>query len=87
MLAKECFVVLSEYVILLLSGVVHEDLRLFLDTHLPRSQKKRKSLLGVGDSKIAAPLADELGISCQHSGVVPEILRGRRMTSTLYVNP
>ena len=58
------------------SGVIHEDLRLFLETHIPKSGKKKKSILGVSDSKIAAPISEELGLSCQHTGVVPEIIRG-----------
>lgn len=57
-------------------GVVHEDLKLFIETNVPKGSKKEKSILGVGDSKIAAPIAEDCGISCQHTGVVPEIIRG-----------
>ncbi|KAF6088809.1 NOP56 ribonucleoprotein [Phyllostomus discolor] len=58
-------------------GVVHEDLRLFLETHLPA--KKKKVLLGVGDPKIGAAIQEELGYNCQTGGVIAEILRGVRL--------
>ena len=62
----------------LLSGVMHEDLHLFLDTNLPESSKKRKKIqLGVADSKIGAAIQEALGASCQSGGVVNEILRGK----------
>lgn len=59
----------------LLSGVVHADLKLFLETNLPRSGKK-KAVLGVSDAKIGAALQEEFSISIQTSGVVAEITRG-----------
>ncbi|KAG3262956.1 nucleolar protein 56 isoform X1 [Ictidomys tridecemlineatus] len=58
-------------------GIVHEDLRLLLETHLP--SKKKKVLLGVGDPKIGAAIQEELGYNCQTGGVVAEILRGVRL--------
>ncbi|XP_036275219.2 nucleolar protein 56 isoform X1 [Pipistrellus kuhlii] len=58
-------------------GIVHEDLRLFLETYLPT--KKKKVLLGVGDPKIGAAIQEELGYSCQTGGVIAEILRGVRL--------
>ncbi|OBS57309.1 hypothetical protein A6R68_11568 [Neotoma lepida] len=48
-------------------GVVHEDLRLLLETYLP--SKKKKVLLGVGDPKIGAAIQEELGYNCQTGGV------------------
>ncbi|KAJ8380750.1 hypothetical protein SKAU_G00015280 [Synaphobranchus kaupii] len=60
-------------------GVVHADLKLFLETNLPPAGKKKKTLLGVGDAKIGAALQEELGFSCQTGGVVAEILRGVRL--------
>jgi hypothetical protein len=56
------------------SGVVHADLRLFLETNMPES--KKKAMLGVSDSKIGAALQEELSFSIQTGGVVVEILRG-----------
>ncbi|XP_062430840.1 nucleolar protein 56 isoform X2 [Rhea pennata] len=58
-------------------GVLHEDLRLLLETHMPA--KKRKALLGVADAKIGAAILEELGYQCQTGGVVAEILRGIRL--------
>ncbi|XP_056659572.1 nucleolar protein 56 isoform X1 [Monodelphis domestica] len=58
-------------------GILHEDLRLFLETNMPA--KKKKALLGVGDPKIGAAIQEELGYPCQTGGVVAEILRGVRL--------
>lgn len=58
-----------------LAGVVHADLKLFLETNLPQSGKK-KSVLGVSDGKIGAALQEELSSSIQTGGVVAEITRG-----------
>ncbi|XP_029006058.1 nucleolar protein 56 [Betta splendens] len=59
-------------------GVVHADLKLFLETNLPRSGKK-KAVLGVSDAKIGAALQEEFSISIQTGGVVAEITRGVRL--------
>ncbi|KAM9525344.1 nucleolar protein 56-like isoform 1-T1 [Salvelinus alpinus] len=59
-------------------GVVHADLKLFLETNLPIGGKK-KAMLGVGDAKIGGALQEELGLSIQTGGVVSEILRGVRL--------
>ena len=56
--------------------MLHEDLRLFVETNIPKSKKKHKVTLGVCDAKIGAAISEELGVSCQHTGVVPEIVRG-----------
>ncbi|NXS58022.1 NOP56 protein, partial [Brachypteracias leptosomus] len=58
-------------------GVLHEDLRLLLETSLPA--KKKKVLLGVADPKLGAAILEELGYQCQTGGVVAEILRGVRL--------
>ncbi|KAK9529354.1 hypothetical protein VZT92_013453 [Zoarces viviparus] len=59
-------------------GVVHADLKLFLETNLPLSGKK-KAMLGVSDAKIGASLQEEFTISIQTGGVVAEIGRGVRV--------
>ncbi|XP_066502428.1 nucleolar protein 56 [Hoplias malabaricus] len=59
-------------------GVVHADLKLFLETNLPSGGKK-KPMLGVADGKIGAALQEELGLSIQTGGVVAEIIRGVRL--------
>uniref|UniRef100_H3CZA5 Nucleolar protein 56 n=1 Tax=Tetraodon nigroviridis TaxID=99883 RepID=H3CZA5_TETNG len=59
-------------------GVVHADLKLFLETNLPVSGKK-KATLGVSDAKIGAALQEEFNLSIQTGGVVAEISRGLRL--------
>lgn len=59
-------------------GVLHQDLTLFLETNVPKSTKKAKSILGLSDQKLAGAISETLGLSCQHTGVVPEIVRGLR---------
>ncbi|XP_074484883.1 nucleolar protein 56 [Sebastes fasciatus] len=59
-------------------GVVHADLKLFLETNLPLSGKK-KATLGVSDAKIGAALQEEFTVSIQTGGVVAEIARGVRL--------
>ncbi|XP_048365987.1 nucleolar protein 56 [Sphaerodactylus townsendi] len=58
-------------------GLLHEDLRLLLETHLPA--KRKKALLGVSDAKLGAAIQEELGCPCQTGGVVAEITRGIRL--------
>ena len=60
------------------AGVCHNDLQNFLDANLPKSSKKQKSLLGISDSKLAAAISESLNVSCMHTGVVPEIIRGEK---------
>jgi RNA processing factor Prp31 len=56
---------------------VHDDLRTFLDTNLPKEKKRAKMILGVADSRIASAINELFSITCQHTGVVPELLRGK----------
>ncbi|XP_053258237.1 LOW QUALITY PROTEIN: nucleolar protein 56 [Podarcis raffonei] len=58
-------------------GILHEDLRLLLETNLPA--KKKKVIVGVSDAKIGAAIQEELGFQCQAGGVVAEITRGIRL--------
>lgn len=61
-------------------GVLHEDLKLFLDTNIPKpsGKKDNKLQLGVGDFKLSSTINEALSIQCTHVGAVPEILRGIR---------
>ncbi|XP_031843976.1 nop56 ribonucleoprotein [Nomia melanderi] len=59
-------------------GIVPEDLLLFLDSCIPKSGKRDKVILGVLDPKLGASIAEALSIKCDHTGVVPEIVRGIR---------
>ncbi|CAF0955898.1 unnamed protein product [Adineta steineri] len=60
-------------------GVVHDDLRTFLDTNLPKEKKRAKMILGVADTRIGSTINELFSITCQHTGVVPELLRGLRL--------
>lgn len=61
-------------------GLVHDDLKLFLDTNLPKpsGKKDNKLQLGVADSKISAAINEALNVTCTHVGAVPEVIRGIR---------
>lgn len=59
-------------------GIVTEDLKLFLETNVPKGGKKG-CILGVGDSKLSASINDATSIKCSHIGVIPEVIRGIRM--------
>nr|CAD7585597.1 unnamed protein product [Timema genevievae] len=59
-------------------GILPEDLQLFLETFLPKSGKKSKVILGVSEPKIGASITESIGITCQHVGAIPEIIRGIR---------
>lgn len=59
-------------------GIPTEDLQVFLDTSFPKSEKKNKHILGVADAKLGAAINEALGIKCDHTGVVPEVIRGIR---------
>ncbi|KAH9524535.1 snoRNP complex protein nop56 [Bulinus truncatus] len=68
------------------AGELHPDLQTFLEKEVPASKKKVQVILGVGDAKIGAAVSDTLGISCQHTGVVIEILRGIRTHFPHFIN-
>lgn len=59
-------------------GVLPGDLQLFLETNLPKPKKKDKAILGVSDPKLSASINEATGITCQHIGAIPEIIRGIR---------
>jgi len=59
-------------------GILHDDLKLFLETNMPKGGKTG-AVLGVGDPKLSASIGDELGIKCSHIGVIPEVIRGIRL--------
>lgn len=60
-------------------GILHEDLMTFLETNLPKQKKRKDIILGVSDPKIGTGIQDNLSITCQHMGIVPEVLRGIRL--------
>ena len=61
--------------------MVHQDLLNFLEANLPK--KKKKVLLGIGDSHIGSSIAEQIPVMrITFTGVVTEILRGIRMHSS-----
>lgn len=56
-------------------GIIHDDLQVFLQTHI---MKPKKVQLGVSEPKLGASINEALGITCTHIGAVPEIIRGLR---------
>lgn len=63
-------------------GILSEDLHLFLETNLPKPAKKSKGenyVLGVSEPKLGAAITESLNFPCQHTGAVPEIVRGIRL--------
>jgi len=59
-------------------GILHEDLQLFLESNLPKPKKKRIVNVGISDSKLGAAIMEAFGVQCQHTGVIPEVMRGIR---------
>ncbi len=57
-------------------GMATDELKLFLQTNLPK--KLKKVVLGVADPKLGSMLSEEIGVKVSHVGVVPEIVRGVR---------
>ena len=55
-------------------GVVHDDLRVFLESNLPL-EKKSKVALGIVDGKLGAAVMEGLGLNCITAGSIPEIAR------------
>ena len=53
-------------------------MQLFLDSCIPKPGKKEKVVLGVADPKLGASITEALNIKCDHTGAVPEIIRGIR---------
>lgn len=68
-----------------ISGLLHDDLQVFLESNVPKGGKKDKVVVGVSDAKIGAAITEELGIKCSHIGVVPEVIRGKMQTLMLYI--
>lgn len=61
-------------------GVMHDFLKDFLETNLPKAKagKKSKVKLGVADHRIGQAISDQIDFPCLHTDAVPELLRGIR---------
>ena len=58
---------------------VSEDLRSFLDLHLPQAKKNKKTTLAVMDKNLAGNLSQEANIEIQTGDVINELFRGIRV--------
>ena len=59
-------------------GILHDDLKLFLETNVPKNQNG-EVLLGIGDTRVSNTIQEETGIKCTASEAVFEIIRGVRL--------
>ena len=59
-------------------GIIHDDLKTFLEANIPTGKKKSKVLLGVADPKLGAAIQESVDIQCESGGLVVEVLRGVR---------
>merc|ERR1712168_1242938 len=59
-------------------GVVHDDLKVFLENNVPVGKKKSKGQLGISDAKIGSSIQDGCNIQCESGAAVLEICRGIR---------
>lgn len=59
--------------------MIHDDLKVFLESNVPVGKKKSKVCLGVSDSKLGAAIQESCVIFCETGGVVIEIIRGIRL--------
>lgn len=60
-------------------GVIHKDLADFLEANLPKPKKRKSFILGVSEKNLGAVIAESYGVTCQSSGIVPEVIRGIRL--------
>lgn len=67
-------------------GLLHPDLAAFLDTYLPKVKKRKNFILGVSDPKIGTAIQENLAVQCQHTGVVPEVIRGIRFHASKLID-
>ena len=68
-------------------GIVNDDLRNFLEAHVPRAKpgKEAKVVIGVIEPKMGAAIQDGLGLSCVSNEGVTEVIRGVRQHFAHYV--
>jgi len=59
-------------------GVVHDDLKVFLESNVPVGKKKSKVQLGISDPKIGSSIQEGCNIQCESGPAVLEICRGIR---------
>ena len=63
-------------------GLLPDQLRDFLEAHLPKNPKKGKYVLGVADARLSQAVNEALSIPCSHTDAFPELIRGIRLHFT-----
>jgi nucleolar protein 56 len=66
---------------------VTDDLRGFIESNLPKGKKASKGALGLTDKELATAIQENLGVPCQSTETVKEVLRGIRTHFTKFVKP
>ena len=61
-----------------LPGIVHDDLKNFLEANVPTGKKKSKVNLGVAEPRLGAAIQEAVNIQCDSGELIVEILRGVR---------
>lgn len=74
-----CFTSSQTHNIIVFPGVIHDDLKVFLEANLPVGKKKSKVSLGVTDARLGASIQEACQICCETGGIVNEIVRGIRL--------
>lgn len=69
---------MNKIIIYVCIGIIHDDLREILEANVS-AKKRSKTTIGIEDSRLAGVVQEQLGISCQSSGIVLELLRGIRL--------
>ncbi|KAF9354847.1 snoRNP complex protein nop56 [Mortierella sp. AD094] len=60
-------------------GIMNDHLKAFLEMNLPKPGKKSKVVLGVTEKSLAGSIKEGLGIECDASEIVLDLVRGVRL--------
>ncbi|KAK3819010.1 MAG: hypothetical protein J3Q66DRAFT_339100 [Benniella sp.] len=60
-------------------GIMNDHLKAFLEMNLPKTGKKSKVVLGVTEKSLAGSIKEGLGIECDASEIVTDLVRGVRL--------
>lgn len=60
-------------------GIVHDDLKNFLEANVSIGKKKSKVTLGVSDPRIGAAIQESVNIQCESDTLIIEVTRGVRV--------
>eukprot|EP01116_Phalansterium_solitarium_P014206 TRINITY_DN31765_c0_g1_i1.p1 TRINITY_DN31765_c0_g1~~TRINITY_DN31765_c0_g1_i1.p1 ORF type:complete len:481 (-),score=168.80 TRINITY_DN31765_c0_g1_i1:290-1732(-) len=68
-------------------GVLNDHLKNFLEVSFPKVKpgKKSKFVLGVAEEKLGSAIQEAIGITCQKSPLIAELLRGIRLHYSTFI--